>query len=131
MNAVVAPDLVRDFGVSPAELGLLTSAYLLSLSAVSVAFGGPARPLRRTEGADGASGHRAREAVFSLPWRPDFLSLVGARAIIGLGFSAGLMASYKSSSIWVPIERRSLANASIMSAGPLALPWQPSPPPIW
>ena len=28
VNAVVAPDLVRDAGLSPAELGLLTAAYL-------------------------------------------------------------------------------------------------------
>ena len=27
VNAVVAPDLVLDLGLSPAELGLLTSAY--------------------------------------------------------------------------------------------------------
>jgi sugar phosphate permease len=28
VNAVVAPDLVRDAGLSPGELGLLTAAYL-------------------------------------------------------------------------------------------------------
>ncbi len=37
--------------------------------------------------------------------------------MIGLGFSAGLMASYKSSATWVPIERRSLANTAIMAVG--------------
>jgi predicted MFS family arabinose efflux permease len=41
--------------------------------------------------------------------------------MIGLGFSAGLMASYKSSATWVPAERRSLANTAIMSFGALGL----------
>ncbi len=62
-----------------------------------------------------------RRGCFLFAAAPDFLSLVASRAIIGLGFSAGLMASFKASSIWVPIERRSLANASIMSAGALGI----------
>jgi predicted MFS family arabinose efflux permease len=52
---------------------------------------------------------------------PDFAGLFAARAVIGLGFSAGLMASYKSSATWVPIERRSLANTGIMSLGALGV----------
>ena len=44
-----------------------------------------------------------------------------ARAVVGLGFSAGLMASYKSTATWVPAERRSLANTAIMSVGALGM----------
>ena len=63
----------------------------------------------------------AAAGCFLFAAAPDFLSLVASRAIIGLGFSAGLMASFKASSIWVPIERRSLANASIRSAGAVGI----------
>ena len=120
VNAVVAPDLVQDFAVSPAELGLLTSAYLLSFSLFQLPLGVfldryGARRVQTILLGIAAGG------CFLFAAAPDFLSLVGARAIIGLGFSAGLMASFKSSSIWVPIERRSLANASIMSAGALGI----------
>ncbi|MGB9142035.1 MAG: MFS transporter [Aestuariivirga sp.] len=120
VNAVVAPDLVQDFAVSPAELGLLTSAYLLSFSLFQLPLGvfldryGARRVQTLLLGI-------AAGGCFLFAVAPDFLSLVGARAIIGLGFSAGLMASFKSSSIWVPIERRSLVNASIMSAGALGI----------
>jgi predicted MFS family arabinose efflux permease len=41
--------------------------------------------------------------------------------MIGFGFSAGLMASYKSSATWVPVQRRSFANAAIMSFGALGV----------
>jgi predicted MFS family arabinose efflux permease len=52
---------------------------------------------------------------------PDFIGLLAARAIIGVGFSAGLMASYKSSATFVPPARRSLANAAIMAFGGLGV----------
>ena len=120
VNAVVAPDLVQDFGVSPAELGVLTSAYLLSFSLFQLPLGVfldryGARRVQTVLLAIAAAG------CFLFAAAPDFLSLVASRAIIGLGFSAGLMASFKASSIWVPIERRSLANACIMSAGALGI----------
>ena len=120
VNAVVAPDLVQDFGVSPAELGVLTSAYLLSFSLFQLPLGVfldryGARRVQTVLLAIAAAG------CFLFAVAPDFLSLVASRAIIGLGFSAGLMASFKASSIWVPIERRSLANACIMSAGALGI----------
>jgi predicted MFS family arabinose efflux permease len=120
VNAVVAPDLVRDFAVSPAELGVLTSAYLLSFSLFQLPLGVfldryGARRVQTVLLAIAAAG------CFLFAAAPDFFSLVASRAIIGLGFSAGLMASFKASSIWVPPERRSLANASIMSAGALGI----------
>ena len=39
MNAVVAPDLVAEFGLTPAELGLLTSAYLIAFSLFQLPLG--------------------------------------------------------------------------------------------
>ena len=39
VNAVIAPELTRELGVSAADLGLLTSAYLLAFGAVQLPLG--------------------------------------------------------------------------------------------
>jgi predicted MFS family arabinose efflux permease len=116
VNAVIAPKLVADFSIGPAELGFLTSAYLLTFSVFQLPLGvlldryGPRR-VQTCLLLISSLGCLAFAAA------PNFIGLVGARALIGLGFSAGLMASYKSSSLWVPMERRSLANSMIMAMG--------------
>jgi predicted MFS family arabinose efflux permease len=120
VNAVVAPDLVSEFALGPAELGFLTSAYLLAFSLFQLPLGVlldryGARRVQTVLLLVAALGC----LIFSVA--RGFSELVMGRAIIGLGFSAGLMASYKSTSVWVPLERRSLANASIMSMGALGL----------
>ena len=120
VNAVVAPDLVRDAGLSPSQLGLLTAAYLGAFALFQLPLGvlldryGP----RKVQ-----TGLLTLAALGCLLFAlaPGFLSLFAARAVIGFGFSAGLMASYKSSATWVPIERRSLANTAIMSIGALGV----------
>jgi predicted MFS family arabinose efflux permease len=120
VNAVIAPALVKDFGIGPAELGFLTSAYLFTFSLFQLPLGVlldryGARRVQTVLLLIASAGCIA----FSLA--TNFPGLVAARAVIGLGFSAGLMASFKSSSQWVPIERRSLANATIMSMGALGI----------
>jgi predicted MFS family arabinose efflux permease len=120
VNAVVAPDLVKDLSLSPAQLGLLTAAYLGAFALFQLPLGvlldryGP----RKVQ-----AGLLTIAALgcLAFAWAPDFIGLFAARAVIGLGFSAGLMASYKSSATWVPIERRSLANTAIMSMGALGV----------
>jgi MFS family permease len=120
VNAVVAPDLVRDLSLSPAQLGLLTAAYLGAFALFQLPLGvlldryGPRKVQAGllTVAALGSVG-------FALA--PSFISLFAARAVIGLGFSAGLMASYKSSATWVPLERRSLSNTAIMAVGALGV----------
>jgi predicted MFS family arabinose efflux permease len=120
VNAVVAPDLVQDLGLTPAELGLLTAAYLGAFALFQLPLGvlldryGP-RLVQAGLLSVAALG------CLAFAFAQEFLGLFAARAMIGLGFSAGLMASYKSSATWVPIERRSLANTAIMSFGALGL----------
>jgi predicted MFS family arabinose efflux permease len=120
VNAVVAPDLVQDLGLTPAELGLLTAAYLGAFALFQLPLGvlldryGP-RLVQAGLLCVAALG------CLAFAFAEEFLGLFAARAMIGLGFSAGLMASYKSSATWVPIERRSLANTAIMSFGALGL----------
>ena len=120
VNAVVAPDLVKDAGLTPSQLGLLTAAYLGAFALFQLPLGvlldryGP----RKVQ-----AGLLSIAALgcLAFAWAPGFIGLLAARAVIGLGFSAGLMASYKSSATWVPIGRRSLANTAIMSVGALGV----------
>jgi MFS family permease len=118
VNAVIAPELMRELGVSAADLGLLTSAYLLAFGAAQLPLGlaldryGP----RRVEASlllIAAAGCALFAAGSSLP------ELALARALIGLGVSACLMASFKCFSQWFGIERQASLNAAIMAAGGL------------
>jgi MFS family permease len=118
VNAVIAPELVRELGVSAAELGLLTSAYLLTFGAFQLPLGvlldryGP----RRVE-ASLLLIAAAGSAWFAVGTSLGELAL--ARAAIGLGVSACLMAAFKAFSVWFPIERLPSLNAAVMVAGGL------------
>lgn len=119
-NAIVAPDLVRELGLSASALGLLTAAYLASFAAFQIPLGllldryGP----RRVQSALVALG-AAGALLFS--YGTDATTLTIARAMIGVAFSGGLMSGFKAVVIWVPEPRRALANACIMSLGGLGL----------
>jgi len=118
VNAVIAPELARDFSATAADLGLLTSAYFLAFGAFQLPLGilldrfGP----RRVEAAlliVAAAGC----ALFALS--PGLDGLVLGRALIGLGVSACLMASFKSFSQWFPLEMLPSLTGTIMVAGGL------------
>ena len=118
INAVIAPDLVRDLGVDAGSLGLLTSIYFLSFAAFQLPLGilldrfGP----RRSEG--GMLVFAALGAlIFALSEGAN--GLVIGRALIGLGVSACLMASFKAFVDWFPKERLPLANGFVLAAGGL------------
>jgi len=117
-NAVISPELRGELGLTAADLGLLTSVYMLSFGAFQLPLGilldryGP----RRVEAAlllICALGC----ALFALGDGMPQLTL--GRALIGLGVSACLMASFKSFSLWFPIERQASLNAAIMASGGL------------
>lgn len=116
INAVIAPSLVAELGLSNADLGLLSSAYF-------VAFGCMQLPLgiwldrygaRRTEAAlllCAALG----AAVFATS-----TSLAGlwlGRALIGVGVSACLMAAFKAYRQWFAPERQSQLASWMLVAG--------------
>ncbi len=120
VNAVVAPNLVKDAGLNASELGLLTAAYLVSFALFQLPLGilldryGP----RRVQivllicAAAGAVLFSQGNGV---------VSLAIARALIGIGVAGGLMASFKAVVMWVPEDRRQLGSASVMSFGALGL----------
>jgi len=118
VNAVIAPELTRELGVSATDLGLLTSAYLLAFGAAQLPLGLALDRYgaRRVEAfllLIAASGCALFAAGTSLT------ELAIARALIGLGVSACLMASFKAFSQWFGIERQASVNAAIMASGAL------------
>jgi predicted MFS family arabinose efflux permease len=118
VNAVIAPELTRELGVSAAELGLLTSVYLLVFGAVQLPLGialdryGPRR-VEATLLVIAAAGC----LMFALG--SNLTQLAIARGLIGLGVSACLMASFKAFGQWFGVERQASLNAAIMAAGGL------------
>lgn len=118
VNAVIAPDLVTELGLSPADLGLLTSSYFLTFAACQLPLGVllDRYGSRRVEAVlllFAASG----ALVFA---RADSLGgLLLGRALIGVGVSACLMAAFKAFSCWLPAERLPFANGMQMVSGGL------------
>ncbi|HEX4928267.1 MAG TPA: MFS transporter [Burkholderiales bacterium] len=118
VNAVLGPRLSVEFSLSAAELGFLTGAYFLSFGLFQIPLGvlldrfGP----RRTNGAlllVAAAGALAFAHAASLE------DLVLARALIGLGVSACLMAAIQAFVLWFPPERTSSMIALAFSVGGL------------
>ena len=118
VNAVIAPDLVRDLGLTAADLGLLTSANFLAFAVAQLPLGilldrfGP----RRTEAVlllFAALGAFLFSIASSAP------DLIAGRALIGLGTSACLMAAFKAYVMWFSGERIPFINGLQMAAGGL------------
>jgi len=120
VNAVVAPNLVAEVGLSASELGLLTSAYLFAFALFQLPLGvlldrfGPRRVQTVLLCCAGTGA-----VLFSIA--ESALTLTLARGLIGLGFAGGLMGAFKAVVLWVPEDRRALASACIMSFGGLGM----------
>lgn len=118
INALIAGHLSLDTGLGTAELGLLTSVYFLVFAAAQIPVGimldrfGPRRVqsvllLLAAAGAE----------LFAVS--TGFLSLLIARAMIGIGVAAALTAGLKSIILWFPRERVALLNGYMIMLGSL------------
>jgi MFS family permease len=118
LNAVIAPQLVRDIGLSPADLGLLTSAYFLAFGAFQLPLGllldrfGPRR-VQTGLLLVAASG------ILLFGLGTSKAVLMTGRALIGLGFAGGLMSSFKAITLWFPAQRWALVNGCFFAMGGL------------
>ncbi|HWM41013.1 MAG TPA: MFS transporter [Burkholderiales bacterium] len=118
VNAVMAKDLVADFGLAPSDLGLLTSAYFLSFALAQLPLGvaldrfGPRRCTAALFCVAGAGA-----LIFGLA--RDLTMLSVGRALIGLGVSAGLMGSIKAFTLWFPRERLTALSGWMIGIGSL------------
>lgn len=116
VNAALAPDIVRDLGLGASALGVMTAAYLFAFAGFQPVLGvlldrfGP----RRVQAALVATA-ACGALLFSLG--QDAVSLALARALIGLGFCGGLMASFKAVVMWFPPPRVPLASALVTAFG--------------
>jgi len=118
VNAVVGPVLSRELSLSASGIGLLTGAYFLAFALAQLPLGVLLDRFgaRRVEasllvvGAVGALAFAAGRALWSL---------AAARALIGLGVSACLMAAFKAFSQWFPSDRQASLTGWIMVAGGL------------
>ncbi len=118
INAIISPDLVAEFGLSAADLGLLTAVYFLAFAAFQIPVGllldrfGPRRTNATLLLIAGAGA-----LVFA---SADGLGgLMLGRALIGLGVAAGLMSSIKVFTLWFPLPRLAAMNGWILFAGGL------------
>ncbi|SFN38524.1 Major Facilitator Superfamily protein [Bradyrhizobium sp. Rc3b] len=118
INALIASHISSDTGLGTADLGLLTSVYFLVFAAAQIPIGvlldrfGP----RRVQSALlllAAVG----AGLFAVS--TGFLSLLIARAMIGLGVAAALTAGLKSIILWFPRERVALLNGYMIMLGSL------------
>ena len=116
VNAVLAPTLAAEFGLSAGGLGLLSSMYFLSFALCQLPVGvamdrfGPRRvnaALLLVAAAGGAWFAAADGAAGAM----------AARALIGVGVSVALMSSLTAFVLWYPADRLSTMNAIAFSAG--------------
>lgn len=118
VNAVIAPELVRDVGLGAADLGLLTSTYFLTFAAFQLPLGilldryGP----RRVEA---ALLLFAAAGAWIFAHSDSLLGLTVGRGLIGFGVSACLMAAFKAFVLWFPRDRLPQVNGFQMAAGGL------------
>jgi cyanate permease len=116
VNAVLAPHLVREIGLSAADLGLITAAYFLAFAAFQVPLGllldrfSPPRVQGILLLSAGLGA-----LIFANGQAPE--TLIIGRAMIGLGVAGGLMASLKAIVLWFPRQRLPLFNGLFLAFG--------------
>ena len=116
VNAVLAPTLAAEFGLSAGGLGLLSSVYFLAFAVFQLPVGllfdrfGPRRvnaALLVLAAAGGVWFVHAESAA----------AAIAARALIGVGVSGCLMGSLTAFVLWYPPERISTMNGIAFAAG--------------
>ncbi len=118
INALISGSLVSEFGLSAADLGVLTATLFLTFGAIQLPLGacldrfGPRRvqAVLLSIAAIGA-------AVFA--HAHTLAGLIVGRALIGIGVAGALMAGLKALVLWFPAERIALANGWLITLGAL------------
>ena len=129
VNATIAPELVAEFGLGPAELGLVTSAFFVGFGLAQLPMGvlldryGP-RPVVLCLQVTGAVGG----VCFVLAESQS--GLIAGRVLIDVGMAGSVMAGLKAANIWFDRERLPAIGAllfgmtgvgGMLATGPLAM----------
>ena len=118
VNAVLAPTLMGALGLTPGQLGLLTSAFFFSFALVQLPVGialdryGP-RKVQLALMTFGAVG------VLLFAHGQSFGQLLLARALMGFGFGGCFMSAVKAVSTWVSPRRLPSVQGYLMAVGGL------------
>lgn len=115
-NAVIAPELVRTFGLDASQLGLMTSLFFAAFAAVQLPLGmgldrfGPrfVTPALMLAGAAGS-------LIFATA--QSFGALAAGRALIGVGMAGILMGALKAFSQWYTPQRYPLLSGLLVGLG--------------
>lgn len=116
VNAAIAPQLTREFGLDAAALGLLTAAYFLAFAFTQLPLGhwlDRYRP-RRVESALLLS---CATGCFVFASASSSTGLIIGRAFIGAGVAACLMATIRTFGLWLPPERLPAMNGYMLAVG--------------
>ncbi len=116
VNAVLAPELTGEFGLTPGELGFLTSLYYVAFAVIQLPAGmlldrfGPRRvhAFLMLVAASGCALHA---------FGASFTQVAFGRTLIGLGLSVGLMSAVKAFSQWFPSTRVPFALNLLLACG--------------
>jgi len=118
VNAIIGPELAREFELSAGGLGFLTGIYFFAFAAFQLPLGllldryGPRRVNATLLLVAAAGG-----LWFALA--PTAAQLTAARALIGLGVSGCLMSAFSAFALWYPSERIATMNGVAFATGML------------
>jgi MFS family permease len=118
VNAVLAPQLMAELALTPAQLGLLTSAYFFSFALVQLPVGvaldryGPRR-------VQFAMLCLAAAGALAFAGSRELNQLLLARALMGIGLAGCFMAAVKSISTWISPARLPSVQGYLIAAGGL------------
>jgi predicted MFS family arabinose efflux permease len=116
VNALLGPQIASEFGFGAANLGLLTGMYFLVFGMVQIPAGvlldrfGPRR-------VDAGLLLIAVAGTVIFATAQSFAGVVVGRALIGLGVSVCLMASFQAFLLWYPMERIATLNSLAFAVG--------------
>ena len=118
VTAVAAPDLVREFGLSPADLGFLASLYFIAFTLAQLPLGAL---LDRSDSArvNGTALLAAMAGCLLFAFAQNTVMLGVGRAAIGLGVAVCLMSGLRAFAIWLPTHQQPMANGALLSIGTL------------
>jgi predicted MFS family arabinose efflux permease len=114
LNALIAPHLVAEFGLSPAELGFITGAFFFGFGVIQLPLGilldryGP-RPVILALYAVASVG--ALLFIFA----PGPVWLILGRFLMGLGAAGSMMSGLKAARVWAPADRLPFISASLFA----------------
>ena len=115
-HGVIAPDLIREFALSPEQLALLTAAFFITFAAAQIPGGmlldrfGPRRTLYSLL-------VFAVAGTLLFPMADSVAGLAVARALMGLGCAAMAMAAVVTFARWVQPERFAAVSGLLFAAG--------------